>query len=122
MTFSELDREAADCGRRGRCDDKQAAMRGHFIVRFALSVASIVLAGFLLATSVRRRVMRVFTALLACFAYWALIFVGEGARGLQSRRTRIRGHGGTIALPYCPAAVAARISRFDPAEAVITTA
>ncbi len=76
MTFSELDREAAIAAAAGNV--RQASRYAwSFHLRFALSVASIMLAGFLLATSVRRRVMRVFTALLACFAYWALIFVGE---------------------------------------------
>jgi Lipopolysaccharide export system permease LptF/LptG len=76
MTFSELDREAAIAAAAGNVT-QASRYAWSFHLRFALSVASIVLAGFLLATSVRRTVMRVFTALLACFAYWALIFVGQ---------------------------------------------
>ena len=76
MTFSELHREAAIAAAAGNVT-QASRYAWSFHVRFALPVASIMLAGFLLATSVRRRVMRVFTALLACFAYWALIFVGE---------------------------------------------
>ena len=40
-------------------------------------MASIVLAGFLLAISTTHRAARILVALLACAAYWALMHAGE---------------------------------------------
>ena len=74
MTFSELDRQATIAAAAGNVR-KASQYAWSFHLRFALSVASIVLAGFLLVTSVRG--MRVFIALGSCFAYWVLIFVGQ---------------------------------------------
>jgi lipopolysaccharide export LptBFGC system permease protein LptF len=77
MTFSELDREGATAAAAG--DNRGAGEYAWSLhLRFALPVASIVLAGFLFAIAVRGAAMRALIALIACFAYWALIYVGEG--------------------------------------------
>lgn len=78
MSFSELDRHVAMASAAGDTRDADG-YAWSFHLRFALSAASFVLAGFLLATAVRRVAMRALISLAACFAYWALIFVGEGA-------------------------------------------
>jgi hypothetical protein len=76
MTFSELDHQATIAAAAGHV--RQASHYAwSFHLRFALSVASIVLPGLLLVTSVRGMAMRVSIALLSCFAYWVLIFVGQ---------------------------------------------
>lgn len=75
MTFSELDRQAAIAAAAGD-GIRSGTYTWSFHLRFALSVASIVLAGLLLATSVVFRA-RILVALLACVAYWALIYAGE---------------------------------------------
>lgn len=77
MTFSELDREAAVAVAAGNVR-RASNYAWSYHLRFALSAASVVLAGFLLATGVRGVATRGLVALTACFAYWALIFIGEG--------------------------------------------
>jgi hypothetical protein len=77
MTFSELDREAALAVGAGNIRSA-ARYVWSFHLRVALSAASVVLAGFLFATAFRGVATRGLTALIACFAYWALIYVGEG--------------------------------------------
>ena len=77
MSFSELDRQSAVAAAAGntRIADSYA---WSFHLRVALSAASVVLAGLLIATAIRSAAARALIALLACFAYWALIFIGEG--------------------------------------------
>jgi hypothetical protein len=77
MTFSELDREAAIAVAAGNIR-RAGGYAWSFHLRFALSAASVVLAGFLFATAVRGVATRALIALMACFVYWALIYVGEG--------------------------------------------
>jgi hypothetical protein len=77
MTFSELDREATIALAAGNVR-RAGDYAWSFHLRFALSAASVVLAGFLLATAVRAVATRALIALIACFAYWVLIYVGEG--------------------------------------------
>ncbi len=77
MTLSELDREvaiAAAAGNPRRAD----GYAWSFHLRFALSAASVVLAAFLFATAGSGAALRGLLAFAACFAYWALIYVGEG--------------------------------------------
>ena len=76
MTLSELDRQAALAAAAGNV--RQASRYAwSFHLRFALSVAPIALAGFLLAISASGAAMRVLIAVLSCFGYWLLIFVGQ---------------------------------------------
>jgi Lipopolysaccharide export system permease LptF/LptG len=77
MSFAELDRQSAIAAAAGntRTADSYA---WSFHLRFALSAASVVLAGLLIATAIRSAAARALIALLACFTYWVLIFVGEG--------------------------------------------
>ncbi len=77
MSFSELDRQSAVAAAAGntRTADSYA---WSFHLRFALSAASLVLAGLLIAMAIRNPAARALIALLACFTYWVLIFVGEG--------------------------------------------
>ncbi|HEY0284933.1 MAG TPA: LptF/LptG family permease [Vicinamibacterales bacterium] len=77
MTLYELDREAATAAAAGNMR-RADGYAWSFHLRFALSAASVVLASFLLATAVRGVATRVLIALMACVAYWALIYVGEG--------------------------------------------
>lgn len=77
MTFSELDREVAIALAAGNVE-RAGGYAWSFHLRFALSAASVVLAGFVFATAVRAVAMRALIALIACFAYWALIYIGEG--------------------------------------------
>ena len=77
MTFSELDHQTAIAASTG--DARTAGSYAwSFHVRFALAVASIVLAGLLFATAMSSVTARVLVALLACFSYWGLLYVGEG--------------------------------------------
>ncbi len=76
MTLSELDREvtiAAAAANPRRADDYAWSLH----LRFALSVASVVLAVFLFATSGRGAASRGLLAFAACLAYWALIYLGQ---------------------------------------------
>ena len=77
MTFSELKRQAAIAA---HADDwfRSGTYAWAFHLRFALSVASIVLAGLLLVTPLILKAARILAALLACVAYWALLYAGEG--------------------------------------------
>jgi lipopolysaccharide export LptBFGC system permease protein LptF len=77
MTFSELDRHAAIAVAVGNTR-RAGSYAWSFHLRFALSAASVVLAGFLFATAVRGAATRGLIALIACLVYWALIFIGEG--------------------------------------------
>ena len=77
MTFSELHREATIAAAAGNAR-RAGGYAWAFHLRFALSVASVVLAGFLFAIAVRSVATRALIALFACFVYWALIYVGEG--------------------------------------------
>ena len=77
MTLYELDREATTAAAAG--DMRRAdGYAWSFHLRFALSAASVVLASVLLAAAAREVAARALIALIACFAYWALIYVGEG--------------------------------------------
>lgn len=77
MTFFELDREAAIAVSAG--DTKSAGSYAWWYhLRFALSAASIVLVGLVFAAPVRHAAARLVVALLACLAYWALMYAGEG--------------------------------------------
>ena len=78
MSLSELDRQAAIASVAGNTRDA-GSYAWSFHLRFALSMASLVLVGFLLATAVRSVATRALISLGACIAYWVLIFVGEGA-------------------------------------------
>ena len=77
MTLSELNRQAAIASAAGNTRDADAYAWSYHL-RFALSVASVVLAGVLFATGVRSMAVRALLALTACFAYWVLLNVGEG--------------------------------------------
>ena len=76
MTLSELDREvviAAAAGDVRRANDYAWTLH----LRFALSVASVVLAAFLFATSGMGAASRGLLAFTGCFAYWALLYLGQ---------------------------------------------
>ena len=91
MSFSELDRQSAVAAAAG--DTRTAASYAwSFHLRFALSAASVVLAGLLVATAIRSAAARALTALLACFTYWVLIFVGEGLAVYSPLAPALRGH------------------------------
>lgn len=80
MTFSELERHAAIAVAAG--DARTAGNYAwSFHIRFALAAASIVLTGLLFATAMRKAMARALVALLACFSYWALLYVGQGLAG-----------------------------------------
>ena len=76
MTWSELDRQATIAAAAG---DRRRSGRyaWSFHLRFALSLASIVLAGLLLGIRFIRTTARTLLALLACVAYWSLMHAGE---------------------------------------------
>ena len=75
MTLSELKREEAIAS---AGDVRQAdAYAWSFHLRFALSGASVVLAGFLLATAGTSAAARGLISLGACLVYWGLIYTGE---------------------------------------------
>ena len=77
MSLAELDREATIAAAAG--NTRQADQYAwSFHLRFALSTASIVLAAFLFAAAGSGVALRALLAFAACFAYWVLIFVGEG--------------------------------------------
>jgi len=81
MTLSELRDEVARLSANGeRSRARQYAFRFHF--RFSLAAATLALAGFLLAAPVDHRGLRGLAASFACFAYWALIFLGESGSRL----------------------------------------
>ena len=76
MSLSELHRQAAIAAAAG--DEQNAHSYAWFFhLRFALAGASVVLAGFLLATAVAGIAASAFISLGACLAYWALIYIGE---------------------------------------------
>ena len=77
MSLSELDRQAAIASAAGNMKGA-GGYAWSFHLRFALSAASLVLAGFLLAIAGRSVATRALISLVACFAYWGLILVGEG--------------------------------------------
>jgi lipopolysaccharide export LptBFGC system permease protein LptF len=76
MTLSELDRQATVAAAAGD-RIRSATYAWSFHLRFALSLASLVLAGLLVGVSFNRRTARTLLALLACVAYWSLMQVGE---------------------------------------------
>ena len=78
MSFSELRREIMRFSASGeRREARSAAFRLH--LRVALAGASLAVVCLFLAFPLSHRAWRGLLAFVVCFAYWALIFVGEAA-------------------------------------------
>ncbi len=76
MTLSELNREASIAALAGNVH-RANQYAWSFHLRFALGAASIVLVGLVVLIGSKHSVLRSIQALVLCFAYWALIFIGE---------------------------------------------
>ena len=76
MTFSELRREIARSSAEGEPRQARQAIFS-FHLRFSLAVATLVLAGVLLAAQASHRGLRALTAFAACLAYWMLLYAGD---------------------------------------------
>ncbi len=88
MTISELRREIEVAAALG--DARNVHQHSWFLhLRYALSLATVVLGGFLLALRGRGRAMRTLVAFITCGSYWVLLVSGEALSGYDRHLSEI---------------------------------
>ncbi len=88
MTISELQREIEVAAALG--DARNVHQHSWFLhLRYALSLATVVLGGFLLALRGRGRAMRTLVAFITCGSYWVLLVSGEALSGYDRHLSEI---------------------------------
>ena len=76
MTFAELRGEIARLSAAGEGGEVRRSIFS-FHLRFSLALATLALVSVLLAALTERRGLRALSALVACLAYWLLLYAGE---------------------------------------------